>query len=190
MHTTVKGWIEQHPLTAYFVAAYAISWSIAVPLALQAHGLLRYRLPWTLHDLTAFGPAAAALLVTRPTRKPTEARRKSGTSSAGWWFAGFGAPLLLFVIARIAARVAGQAVPAWSSLGHINYLPDLGLAAWGLMTWAFVLEDIGHDSTRLIVRARGGPGYRFHELPWWAAKHIVTMIHLYRSHDQDRARCC
>jgi pimeloyl-ACP methyl ester carboxylesterase len=69
------------------------------------------------------------------------------------------------------------AVPAWSSLGHINYLPDLGLAAWGLMTWAFVLEDIGHDSTRLIVRARGGPGYRFHELPWWAAKHIVTMIH-------------
>jgi hypothetical protein len=45
------------------------------------------------------------------------------------------------------------------------------------MTWAFVLEDAEHDSTRLIVRARGGLGYHFHGLPWWAAKRIVAAIH-------------
>lgn len=46
-----------------------------------------------------------------------------------------------------------------------------------LMTWAFVLEDGPHESTRLIVRARGGPGYRFHGLPWWAAKRVVAAVH-------------
>jgi len=46
-----------------------------------------------------------------------------------------------------------------------------------LMTWAFVLEDVEPQSTRLIVRTRGGPGYRFHGLPWWAAKRIVAAIH-------------
>jgi membrane protease YdiL (CAAX protease family) len=46
-----------------------------------------------------------------------------------------------------------------------------------LMTWAFVLEDAGPGWTRLLVRARGGPGYRFHRLPWWAARRVVTLVH-------------
>ena len=46
-----------------------------------------------------------------------------------------------------------------------------------LMTWAFVLEDGDKGSTRLIARARGGPGYHFHGLPWWVAKPVVTIIH-------------
>ena len=46
-----------------------------------------------------------------------------------------------------------------------------------LMTWAYVLEDGERGSTRLIVRARAGPGYRFHGLPWWATKRIVAAIH-------------
>jgi hypothetical protein len=46
-----------------------------------------------------------------------------------------------------------------------------------LMTWAFVLEDAANGSTRLIVRARGGPGYHVHGLPWWAAEPVVRIIH-------------
>ena len=46
-----------------------------------------------------------------------------------------------------------------------------------LVTWAFVLEDAEHGSTRLIVRARGGPGYQFHGLPWWLSKRIVPVVH-------------
>jgi hypothetical protein len=46
-----------------------------------------------------------------------------------------------------------------------------------LMTWAFVLEDANDGSTRLIVRARGGPEYRFHGLPWWASKFVVKVVH-------------
>lgn len=46
-----------------------------------------------------------------------------------------------------------------------------------LVTWAFVLESADDGATRLIVRARGGPGYQFHGLPWWLTKRIVPVVH-------------
>ena len=33
------------------------------------------------------------------------------------------------------------------------------------VTWTFVLDEIAPGVTRLLVRVRGGPGYRFHGLP-------------------------
>src|SRR5690606_22567747 len=46
-----------------------------------------------------------------------------------------------------------------------------------LMTWAFVLQEIEDRATRLIVRARAGPGYQFHRLPWWLGKRAVAFVH-------------
>jgi hypothetical protein len=46
-----------------------------------------------------------------------------------------------------------------------------------LMTWAFVLEDIDEESTRLIVRARGGPEYQADRRPWWAWKRMLRLVH-------------
>lgn len=46
-----------------------------------------------------------------------------------------------------------------------------------LMTWAFVLQEIEDRATRLIVRARAGPGYQFHGLPWWLGKWAVAFVH-------------
>jgi membrane protease YdiL (CAAX protease family) len=45
------------------------------------------------------------------------------------------------------------------------------------MTWTFVLEGTGSDSTRLIVRARGGRSYNFYGLPWWIASLILPPVH-------------
>jgi hypothetical protein len=46
-----------------------------------------------------------------------------------------------------------------------------------LVTWAFVLETGAGHSARLIVRARGGRGYRFHGLPSWVSLPIVRLVH-------------
>jgi hypothetical protein len=46
-----------------------------------------------------------------------------------------------------------------------------------LMTWAFVLQEARNQGTRLIVRARAGPGYQFRHLPWWLGKRIARVVH-------------
>jgi len=143
----MKDWVTRHPLASYFFVAYTVSWSIAVPLALQAQGVLSELLPRSLHYLTMFGPAAAALLITWLLHEPPgtagHTERRSVAHTTFWWTVGFGSPLLLFVIALVAARIAGQTPPAWRSLGHVNYLPDLGLAAWGLWLATGVGEELG-----------------------------------------------
>ena len=139
-------WVKRHPLASYFFVAYGVSWSIAVPLALQAQGVVFHHLPWSLHYLTAFGPAAAALLITRLLRKPagTAERAEPRSLARGifWWTVGVSSPLVLFVIALAAARIAGQTVPTWTSLGRVNFLPNLGVMAWGL--W-FLTSGIGEE---------------------------------------------
>jgi hypothetical protein len=37
---TKKSWLQKHSLLGYFVLAYAISWTIGIPLALIAQGKL------------------------------------------------------------------------------------------------------------------------------------------------------
>jgi hypothetical protein len=46
-----------------------------------------------------------------------------------------------------------------------------------LVTWAFVLEAHPGDATRLIVRVRGGQGYRFHGLPEWLSNPAIRLVH-------------
>ena len=142
----MKNWVIRHPLSWFFCVAYAVSWSIAVPLALQAQGVLPERLPWSLHYLTAFGPAVAAFLIARLLQEPPEgddrAQSPSGARSSLWWTVGFGSPLLLWLIAQGAARIVGQTGPNWTSLGDVNFLPHLGLMAWAL--W-FLTSGCGEE---------------------------------------------
>jgi membrane protease YdiL (CAAX protease family) len=129
--------VKQHSLSAYYVLAYVCSWAIAIPLALQAQGILATRLPFALHYLSGLGPAIAALVTTQLIRRasPGEVRldRPSRLSySRRWLLVGFLSPLLLFAVAQGAARVTGQSIPGWTGLGQVNFLPDLGLWAWAL----------------------------------------------------------
>lgn len=44
----MKAGIATHPLSSFFIVAYAASWSVALPLAPQAQGVLSTHLPWTI----------------------------------------------------------------------------------------------------------------------------------------------
>jgi hypothetical protein len=52
------------------------------------------------------------------------------------------------------------------------------------MTWTFVLDEVAPHVTRLLVRARGGPGYRFFGLPVWLMKPIARVVHFVRQRKQ------
>jgi len=45
------------------------------------------------------------------------------------------------------------------------------------VTWTFVLEEVAAGVTRLLVRVRGGPGYRFHGLPVPLTRLVVRVVH-------------
>jgi hypothetical protein len=45
-----------------------------------------------------------------------------------------------------------------------------------IVTWAFVLAEV-QGSTRLMVRARGGPGYSFRGLPPQVSQRVIRLIH-------------
>jgi len=45
------------------------------------------------------------------------------------------------------------------------------------VTWTFVLDEAAPGVTRLLVRARGGPGYRFHGLPLLLTRIAVRVVH-------------
>ena len=45
------------------------------------------------------------------------------------------------------------------------------------VTWAFLLDDVSPGVTRLLVRVRGGPGYRFHRLPLPLTRLAIRIVH-------------
>jgi hypothetical protein len=45
------------------------------------------------------------------------------------------------------------------------------------VTWTFVLHEVAPGVTRLLVRVRGGPGYRFHGLPLPLTRLVVRFVH-------------
>jgi len=132
----MRAWLKRHQLSAYFIVAYVVSWSIAVPLALQAQGIVGTNLPWALHYLTAFGPAVSAAIIAWATGQTLggggPVQRTAFTRRRLWWMVGFGAPLGLFAVAQLAAVLFNLPVPSWTALGHVNFLPALGLGAWVL----------------------------------------------------------
>jgi hypothetical protein len=53
----------------------------------------------------------------------------------------------------------------------------LGWPAPNEVTWTFCLDEVEPGVTRLLVRARGGPGYRFHGLPLQLTRVVVRVVH-------------
>lgn len=44
-------------------------------------------------------------------------------------------------------------------------------------TWSFTLAQRGPDRTRLVVRARGAPGYRLWRLPPGMSRRLIRLVH-------------
>lgn len=98
LHVNVTRWIEQHPLLVFFVLAYVISWVILAPLAILGERAASVYLPLVV--MSAFGPALAALVVTRVTEGRDGVRRWASRFArwrvpVGWYLAAFLMPFLL-----------------------------------------------------------------------------------------------
>jgi membrane protease YdiL (CAAX protease family) len=129
--------VKGHPLIAYFILAYAISWLILVPVVASAQGLIDVPVPFALHYLNDYGPLLAAGIVTRITdgadglRKLFQ-RMLKWRVGLGWVLIAAFSPVALFGLAAVIVVAMGGAPPDLSSAGEVYFLPYLGVGAWVL----------------------------------------------------------
>jgi membrane protease YdiL (CAAX protease family) len=142
--------LKRHPIMAYFILAYALSWAIELPLAASAHGWLQGSVPPALHYLASFGPMLSALIITAG----TDGRQGMRQLLAGivQWRVGLGwvlfatlSPVALFAIAAIVGYATNRTWPDLTLLGEVDYVPYLGIGG-AFMLWLLTFgvgEEIG-----------------------------------------------
>lgn len=153
--------VQRYPVPAFFVIACAFSWTIGGLLVADYHGVLSA--PKSLHYLSAFGPAIAALIVTAVFGGRTGLvdlwRRIVRVDVGGrWWLIGLGVPLALGLVAVVVYALSNDALPAIGRFGEVDYLGSIGaplaLALW-IATYGFG-EEIGWRGFAFHRMAAGG----------------------------------
>ncbi|MCS6940878.1 MAG: CPBP family intramembrane glutamic endopeptidase [Roseiflexaceae bacterium] len=160
-HPSRRGLIHTHPVVAYFLIAYAFSWLIGGVLIASYHGLATA--PTWLHYVSAFGPTAAAIIVTaaldgRVGLMDLWQRVVRADVGLRWWLVAAGTPLALAIVAAAVYAVEQSALPDIALFGEVDYLGNIGaLAALGLWiaTYGFG-EEIGWRGFALHRLQSGG----------------------------------
>lgn len=135
-------------LILFFILAYAISWAIAIPLALQKHHITQPVLPYWAHYFVGYGPMLSALFVTWYS-EGFEGLRKIGKNISAWnihprwWFIAISPLLLGIAIALFMNLFSGEKITI-SHFGMVNFLPPLGIGAFFLWLFTFGFgEEVG-----------------------------------------------
>lgn len=133
------------PTILYFLLAYGLSWCAFTPLALQGQGIISGVPAW-LHLLGAYGPLAAAFIVTLLTAglagvRELASRMVRWRIGWGWWLAAF-SPVAVFGMVVIALRLIDGTWQAAAGFGYVAELPQLGwLAGWAVWVLTFGIGE-------------------------------------------------
>jgi CAAX protease family protein len=182
--------VRKHPVVTFFVLAYGLSWAYWIPLAIAgvrvAPGSRSTHFPGLL------GPAFAAFIVTGLTDGKRGivalARRLvlvSRPMSRFWFYAL--SPLLLLLVALLAAIAAQMALPPLADFALYSGLPPLGLPAVVLLLIVFngFGEETGWRGFALVpLQRRFGPvAGTFVIALLWAVWHTPTffVVETYRA---------
>jgi membrane protease YdiL (CAAX protease family) len=138
--------VRAHPLLAYVVLAYALSWSYWIPLVLTGR-VVRLGSPVTQFP-ALLGPLLASFAVTailegRAGVHELASRMLRWRVPGRWWLFALGTPLLLLGVA-VAVLVTGPGGPDLGAFGRMAGLPQ-----WGaLFVWAafVVVGGLGEET--------------------------------------------
>lgn len=162
----VQRLVKRHPLAAYFVLAFAISWLVyLVPDALGSQGWLPFRVPLPLVILGGYGPTFAALIVTGLLSGGAGIRRLlSGLLvwrvNPVWYLAALFMHPILFLLGFAVYALTGGALPP---------LPQLSLGlALNIVLLLVVLGLINGEEI----------GWRGFALPRLQARHTALTANL------------
>ncbi len=142
--------MKKNSLLYYFIFAYAISWTIWLPIVAAKQGWVSWSVPNALYYAGSFGPMIAALIVTALTEGRAGLRNlfsrvvKWRVDLRYYAFA-IGGPAALFILAFLLNRVISGDWSNLALLGKPDYLPNLspfGVLGLWLITYGLG-EEIG-----------------------------------------------
>ena len=102
----LRGWVRRHPVAAFFILAYTLSWLIWIPAALAGASQV-------LLIPGAFGPAVAAYVVLRVTGGSVRAWARQilhWRVRPRWYLYALGLPALLFAAINLALALLGKPI--------------------------------------------------------------------------------
>jgi uncharacterized protein len=102
----LRGWVQRHPVAAFFILAYTLSWLVWIPAGLTGAGQL-------LIVLGAFGPAVAAFIVLRATGGSVGAWARQilhWRVQPRWYLYALGLPALLFAVVNGTLTLLGKPI--------------------------------------------------------------------------------
>jgi hypothetical protein len=145
------------------------------------------RIPQAIDTLTH------AVTIRRPPRKVWPWLVQMGAGSrAGWysydWLDNGRKPSATRIVPALQHPAPGTVFPALPGVTDafaLLAIDDERLLTLGVLapdgttevTWTFVLNEAAPGITRLLVRVRAGPGYRFHGLPLLLTRVVVRVVH-------------
>ncbi|HEX5088637.1 MAG TPA: type II CAAX endopeptidase family protein [Nocardioides sp.] len=147
-----RHWAAAHPVAAYAILAYALSWTLWVPAVAGGGGVLVL----ILFFAGALGPAGAALIVTKAIGAPVHVWARQIVKwrvPVRYYVYALGLPALLFAVVNVELALAGQ---------------NLDLSLIGDRLPAYL------GTFLLVVTIGGGleePGWRGFALPRLQAQH-------------------
>ncbi len=143
-------WMRKNSVLVYFFLAYAVTWSIEIPIALSVQGIVDARFPYAVHYFASFGPTVAALIVAAVTEGGAGISRLWAglvrwRVGIRYWLFAVALPVVFFALSALLARLMQGAWPDFALLGQTDYLPYLGIPG-ALAVWLFSYglgEEIG-----------------------------------------------
>ena len=132
--------MRRHPLGAYFLLSYLLSWSYWIPVALTGGHVS--------HFPGLMGPMLAALAVTAVVTGRAGLRELTGRM-VRWrvpvrWYVASIVPLAAALLALVALRLAGRPLPTVDQLSDMPGLPTVGW--WGVLALALLINGYGEET--------------------------------------------
>lgn len=143
----IRARLRAHPVVVYVVLAYAISWAVWVPMALERRGVVD--VPWDSHFPGLVGPLLAALATSALVDGSAGVRDLAARMlrlRVGWRRVALAVlgPLALFLLALPFAAWLGDGVPSLASVGRFSGLPSVGpLGIWVLL---LLVNGLGEEA--------------------------------------------
>jgi membrane protease YdiL (CAAX protease family) len=178
--------IARNQLIYFLLVAYAISWAITVPLALQAQGIIFTHIPFSLHYLSGFGPLLAAIFVAslsggKQGLKELLKGIYKWQLGIQWWLIALSPGLALLLVSAGMRVFQGEGL-SLATLGVIDYFPSLGMGTSLFWILTFGLgEETGWRGfvlPRLQLR-RSAMGATVMLWIFWSLWHLPLFFYIY-----------